>query len=87
MKKKKVKKMLISKDRTLLFLYNKFGTARLREISREESTTLGEAGATDLVFDTHNDKATFYQSDSAGSIISNKNLSAGNVARSVHRLG
>lgn len=61
--------MLISKDRTLLFLYNKFGTARLREISREESTTLGEAGATDLVFDTHNDKATFYQSDSAGSII------------------
>ncbi len=62
--------MLISKDPTLIHLYQRFGTARLREISREESTALAEAGATDIVVVPINDRdATFYQSDASGVLI------------------
>lgn len=79
--------MLISKDPTLVYLYQRFGTARLREVTREESTALAEAGATDIVILTECDKATFYQSDANGILVKDSQESDGELPSGFQKVG
>lgn len=80
--------MLISKDPTLIYLYQRFGTARLREVTREESTALAEAGALNIVVVPIDDRdATFYQSDASGVLIRDYQESNGELPPGFQEIG